>query len=53
MSYDEKLASRIIDNQAAEIERLRAALKEISELRYTNTSAATIAQKALTEEMAL
>ncbi len=31
----------------AEIERLRAALQEIADMRYDNTSAATIAQRAL------
>ena len=34
----------------AEVERLRAALQEIADMRYSNTSAATIAQRALQQE---
>jgi len=36
-----------ISEAADEIERLRAALQEIADMRYTNTSAATIAHRAL------
>lgn len=36
-----------LEEAADEIERLRKALQEIADLRYDNTSAATIAQETL------
>jgi hypothetical protein len=59
MSYDQELhrwkteaqvALRERDECAREIERLRTTLKEIAGLRYDNTSAASIASRALKDE---
>ena len=48
MSYDEKLASHIIDEQAVEIERLRAILKEIAgDPTGISTFQADLAKEAL------